>query len=379
MHLFIFLCLLLTAIYAMLMVLYRVGWQLQKEFPLSSSISSTTISIIIPARNEAANIERCIRAILAQHYPAALYEILVIDDHSDDDTYNLVNSFSLPNVRCIRLAEYVDEHENITAYKKKALTVGINNSSGELIITTDADCIALPDWLAAMAAIYDAEAPAMIIAPVDYTNNNSIVQLFQSVDFMSMQGITAATNRLGMGGMSNGANLAFSRTAFIAVNGYKGIDHIASGDDYLLLMKIKKMFPDKIAYLKCAKAIVNTTPQPDWKSLLQQRIRWASKAGKYDDRKMTITLLLVYLFNIGLVALFIAAFFNALLFTYIGIMLLVKVLFELFFAWPVAGFFNKRPQLIYLVLLQPLHILYIVLAGFLGFSGKYQWKGRTIK
>jgi len=66
------------------------------------------------------------------------------------------------------------------------------------------------------------------------------LQIFQLTDFMSMQGITAAARNLKLGNMSNGANLAFSRAAYERVGGYEGVDHMASGDDYLLMMKLNK-------------------------------------------------------------------------------------------------------------------------------------------
>src|SRR5690606_32320876 len=120
---------------------------------------------------------------------------------------------------------------------------------------------------------------------------------FQSIDFMTMQGITIASNRLQLGNMSNGANFLFSKEAYLAVDGYKGIDQKASGDDMMLMQKIAQTFPDSIDYLFDKKAIVDTPVQPDWASFLNQRIRWASKADSYPQAKMSMVLLLVYLFN----------------------------------------------------------------------------------
>ncbi|MGN6569402.1 MAG: glycosyltransferase, partial [Flavipsychrobacter sp.] len=169
------------------MLLYRKGWKEQPAFVLPPDFEPrTSISIIIPARNEAANIRHCIDAVLLQDYPQHLVEIIVIDDHSTDSTYEIVNGYG-KNVRCLKLAEYLSG-EQLIAYKKKALSIGIENSKGELIVTTDADCTTGPEWLKNIAAIYQQQQPVMIIAPVDFTCNSSILQLFQSIDFMSMQG-----------------------------------------------------------------------------------------------------------------------------------------------------------------------------------------------
>lgn len=370
---------LFTLLYAVLMMVYRKGWKAQPIFTTKQNKPSTKISIIIPARNEEHNIGLCLDAIIKQDFPKDLFEVIVIDDHSTDNTVEIVNRYKSANVRCIRLSNHLSD--NTIAYKKKALSIGIAASTGELIVTTDADCFASPYWLKNIAAIYEQENPVMIVAPVDFTNNGSLVQLFQSLDFMSMQGITAASHKLKLGNMSNGANLAFSREAYNAVDGYKGIDHLASGDDYLLMMKMQHAYPDKISYLKNTDAIVRTAPQPDWNSFIQQRIRWASKSGKYDDKKLTSILAFVYLYN---VLIFISAFASFVhlntIYSYSFFSLLfIKTVVELIYLAPVAKFFNKRQELLYFPLLQPLHVLYIVSAGLLGFIGVYKWKGRKVK
>lgn len=371
-------CSLLTVLYIILMVLYRIGWGRQSDFILPKNFKpKTKISIIIPARDEENNIGACLDSILLGDYPKELFEIIVIDDHSTDSTADIVDAYNADNVRCLRLIDYMDA--TVTAYKKKAITTGIGHSTSELIVTTDADCIVPEQWLANIAAIYEQQKPVMITAPVAFTTDNSLVQLFQCMDFMGMQGITIAAHQLKMGNMSNGANLAFTRLAFDAVDGYTGVDHLSSGDDYLLMMKLNNAFPERIACLKSKHAIVTTTPQPDWGSFLQQRIRWASKSAKYDDKKLTGILIFVYLYNVAFMALLIAGIFmHGLWLVALG-MYVAKVVIELYFLFPVSAFFNRRRQLVYFPFLELLHIPYIVLAGFLGFAGVYHWKGRKTR
>jgi cellulose synthase/poly-beta-1,6-N-acetylglucosamine synthase-like glycosyltransferase len=361
------------------MLAYSRGWRMQKTFRLPETyVPPIFISVIIAARNEADNIGACIGSLLKQDYPPALFEVIVVDDHSEDDTAKIVGTYTNNNVRCIALSDHIDR-EKIIAYKKAAIAAGIAQSRGELIVTTDADCITLPGWLKNIAAIYEAEQAIMIVAPVIYSSDKSIVQVFQLIDFMSMQGITAATHTLGLGNMSNGANLAFTKQAYQQVGGYDSIDHLASGDDMLLMMKMNRFLPGRISYLKSEEAIITTAPQPDWTSFLQQRIRWASKSGKYNDVKLTLVLVLVYLFNLSFLVLVISGFFHPVLFCAAGGMLLIKVISEYIFLVPVAKFFKKEWALTHFFFLQPLHIAYIILAGFLGFVGVYKWKGRKVK
>ena len=380
MEILLIVCCVLTACYVALMLLYRAGWTKQKDFIIPPGFKpSVFISVIIPARNEEGNIVACINSILAQQYPEDLFEIIVIDDHSTDNTAAIVQGYNRANVTCLSLADHLSEQEQLVAYKKRALTIGISKAKGELIVTTDADCIAGDRWLCNLGIKYETDHCAMIVAPVDFIADKSTVQVFQSLDFMSMQGITAAAQALNLGNMSNGANLAFSKPAFYEVGGYMGIDHLASGDDFLLMMKLQKKYPSGIGYLKSHDAIVRTTPQPDWENFLQQRIRWASKSGKYDDNRLTAILLLVYLYNLSFLVLLIAGLCHLPLLIAFVALLAIKTAIELFFITPVAAFFSKQKQLARFPLLQPLHIAYIILAGFLGFVGVYQWKGRSVR
>jgi cellulose synthase/poly-beta-1,6-N-acetylglucosamine synthase-like glycosyltransferase len=365
------------------MLIYRKGWDEQPCYQQPEKFRpDTAISVIIPARNEAANIEACVKSILTQDYPSELVEIIVVDDHSEDDTAAIARKTNEQRVQVVSLKEALaGESEN--AFKKKALAAGIFASSGVLVVTTDADCIAPPDWLRQLAATYQAETEptnaAMIIGPVAFDISSRLVEIFQSLDFMMMQGITAASHRLRLGDMANGANLAFSRVAYEHVGGYEGYTHLASGDDYHLLHKIRQAFPNRVYYLKSQAAIVHTTPQPSWTAFLQQRIRWASKSGKYADHKLTAILALVYLFNVSIFVLVITGFWHSVLWLMLLAVLIVKVVAELMLLAPVARFFQKTKELSHFIWLQPLHIVYVVLAGFLGMKGGYKWKGRNVK
>lgn len=380
---FIIITIVLFTSYAVLILAYRRGWN---QKPVNNKVTSNSnrskISILIPARNEEKNIGRCLQSILANHYPEDLLEIIVINDFSDDDTAIIATEIlKKQNGRVLSLGSYLSKEARLNSYKKKALEIAIGEASGDWIITTDADCTVPPQWLAKMSEAMVNPNNQFIAAPVSFIPYaaSDWLYYFQSLDFMTMQGITAASIQNNMGNMCNGANLAFRRTAFDEVGGYKGIDHIASGDDMLLMHKIQSRYPDGISYLKSEEAIVQTPVQPDWNSFLNQRIRWSSKADKYNDKKLTAILSVVYFFNLNFLALIIGSIFNIrLLLVLIGT-IIAKTLIELLFLVPVAKFYKKTNEILYFALLQPLHILYIISAGFLGKFGSYEWKGRTVK
>lgn len=210
-------------------------------------------------------------------------------------------------------------------------------------------------------------------------HNHTVLKLFQAMDFMVLQGITAASVSAGFHSMCNGANLAYTKSSFLAVNGFEGIDNISSGDDTLLMYKIEKRYPKQTGYLKNKKAIVSTAPMQSWKEFIMQRRRWASKTLYYDDYRVMAVLAFVYLFNVWFFVLLAAAFFN----TYYGWWLLVyiiaKTVIEYPFVYSVAQFYNEKKVMRFFPLFQPLHILYTVSVGLLSQLGKYDWKGRNTK
>lgn len=362
----------LFILYAALIIFYWRSWKAIPVFTPGPEAPSIRLSIIIPARNEEENIAALLRALEQQTYPRQLFEIIVIDDHSTDRTADIVRQFN--QVTLLQLKE-----DAINSYKKKAIAAGIAAAKGELIVTTDADCLPLPGWLAMIAAFKQETGAVFIAAPVAFQCNSSLLQIFQAMDFMVLQGITGAAVYRKHLSMSNGANLAYERNMFYEVEGFAGIDHIASGDDMLLMHKIARAYPEKVYYLKSSNAIVSTAPMKTWKAFFNQRIRWASKATQYNDPRILPVLALVYLYNLSFLLLAIAGFWQPVYFLYAVILLVLKTLAELPLFISLAGFFHKRWAIKLFPLFQPLHILYTIMSGLFGQFGKYEWKGRKIK
>ena len=381
---------LLLVIYISLLLYYRWAWNNIPVFKPSTlnRTTSTLISIIIPARNEAENLTALLESISAQTYPAHLFEVLIIDDHSTDNSADIVRSYPAKNIRLISLQDNISDPE-INSYKKKAIEIGIQQSSGTLIVTTDADCYLPPNWLQTIAGFYEQYRPVFIAAPVSINCSNSFIEIFQALDFMTLQGITGASVYKKIHSMCNGANMAYEKSAFYEVAGFAGIDNIASGDDMLLMHKIYKRYPEKVLFLKSKDAIVHTAPVKTIAEFFNQRIRWASKADKYDDKRIILVLLTVYLFNIMLLVLPIICIFKNVQYSISNVQfslagtwlmfLIFKTSIELFFLFPVSKFFGKQTLLFLFPVMQPFHILYTVIAGWLGKFGSYKWKDRKVK
>ncbi|MBK7561551.1 MAG: glycosyltransferase [Chitinophagaceae bacterium] len=368
----LYIIILLFVFYSLLIIYFGIAWKSIPDYGPSDHPLQTKVSVIIPARNEAENIGQILQSLKEQTYPASLFEVIVVDDNSTDGTARIVRQF--PAVKLLQLQE-----ESINSYKKKAIETGIAAASGEWIVTTDADCIPTQNWLHTLVSFKEEKKSVFIAAPVVLDGTSSFVQIFQSIDFMVLQGITGAAVFKNKLSMCNGANLAYEKKVFYAVNGFTGIDHIASGDDMLLMHKIWKAYPGQVHYLKSKEAIVSTRPMKTWKTFFNQRIRWASKARNYDDKRLLAVLLLVYLFNFSFLFLLVAGCWFPVYWIYgIGFWI-AKTIIEFPFVSAVAAFFNKQSLIKYFFFFQPMHIFYTLVSGFFGQFGRYEWKGRKVK
>ncbi len=374
---FSFVMFLLLLLYGTLFMYFRRGWlSLSEEKTKKDYIPKTFVSIIVPARNEAQNIQKLINDILEQIYPSDLMEIIIVDDHSTDDTAKIIQSFK--EVRYISLNDFIG-NQVLNAYKKKAIEVGIKQAKGTLIITTDADCRLDKFWLLSVAQHYETKREKLIASPVVFEDSSNWFQIFQSIDFFTMQGITGALSFFNSGSMCNGANLAYTKTVFETVKGFEGIDNVASGDDMLLMYKIEQHYPQQTTYLKNKNAIVTTQGMKTFLSFFQQRIRWASKSKQFKDKNLIFILSFIFFFNFTFILLGFLSIFNSQFIHLLWSSFIVKIGIELLLLIPVSRFFNKSKELIYFIPLQIIHIPYIVISAILSLFVKYQWKERTVQ
>ena len=385
---FVAITLLLLLPYLFLILYYSRGWKslpsyISKAIPDQEALPF--VSIIIAARNEERDIASCIDSINQQTYPKNKFELIIVNDHSTDRTAEVIQSIANENLQLINLQEFT-QNKRLNSYKKKSIETALKYAKGELIITTDADCIVPKKWIETIVSYYKERQLVFIAAPVVFARagaqdsfGKKLLVIFQSLDFMTLQGITGASVSGKVHNMCNGANLAYTKDAFTRVNGFEGIDNIASGDDMLLMNKIQQRFPDKIDFLKSKEAIVETNAEETLYGFINQRIRWASKSDQYADTKITSVLILVYFLNAWLLILGIISLFSIQLFYLFVCAILLKALIELTFMIPVAKFFDRQKLLWYFIPAQPFHILYTVIAGWLGKFGNYKWKGRRVK
>lgn len=339
-----------------------------------------SISVLVPARNEAGTIGDCLDALFRQTHPESAYEVIVIDDYSTDSTPDIVQCYQRSGLRLIRLAEHLPAPPPV-AFKKKALETGIAKAKGALIVTTDADCIAPPDWLSIIASHYRENKPAFIAGPVGFHRERNGLARFQSLDYLGTMVLTGAGIRAGWMHLANGANLAFPKKVFEEVGGYAGIDHLASGDDMLLLHKIAERYPSRISFLKSAAALVHTEAKPTCRAFFQQRLRWATKSGAYQEWEVTTVLALVFFLCWAiLLSPLLLLFYGAAAIAIPGILLGFKVWTDYRLLREGSRFFGRPELMRYFWVSQGLHIVYIAVVGLMANLVKeYEWKGRRVR
>ena len=353
------------------MIFYAIsGWnKLQIEADTSPTLS---ISILIAARNESSNILAVLEDLSTQNYPKELFEVIVIDDYSDDDTLALAKG---------RLAEMM----NLTVLenkagegKKSAIAEGISRAKFPIIATIDDDCSVFTEWLQSMASHWKSNTK-MLLGPVVLAPAEGVFQTIQSMEMMAIMGLTGGFASQGKPIMANGANLWFDKSAFNEVGGFSKQQN-PSGDDVFTMLKINDKWPQSVGFVKDFRAIVQTTPQPTFSAFWQQRKRWLSKKGEYSNWMVKATALTSYFANvIGLLALLISI---AMLGTFVSDtllwILLVKTVVDLYIIRrtrndlnPICGVGSIIPAELFM-------LFYVPILGIFGRVKNYTWKGRSI-
>jgi len=372
---------LLTLFYVGLIAYYGYGWYRTRPFqPFTERANfSKTVSVLIPVRNEEASIQATIHDILKQEYLNDGMEVIVVDDFSSDRTRQYLEQIPDKRLGVFAMGDFFDENQ-LTSPKKEALALAVSKAKGELIVTTDGDCRMGPHWLSTIVRFFEHYQPKLIAGPVVYQRSDSFLNAFQSLDLLSMMGITCASIANGLPVMCNGANLAFEKSAFDEVGGYSNNTYTATGDDVFLMLKIKNKYPGGVKFLKAREAVVTTEPQPAWWALFQQRKRWGAKSTELGDWRIAFVISSLYLFHVAIIiAVLLGLFFHSsMLLVGVGALLL-KLIVDLIFLYPVCAYFNQKSLLWLFLPVQIAHVAYVVMMGIASNIGGFQWKGRRLK
>jgi cellulose synthase/poly-beta-1,6-N-acetylglucosamine synthase-like glycosyltransferase len=353
------------------------------------------VSVVVPARDEEAYVERCLRSIIDCDYPEDFYEIVVVDDLSRDATAAVVRrviaEMSSAMVLAggeleetpaedssrLRLLSMPENIERTRAHKKRAITKGVDAARGSIILTTDADCTVPRGWIREMASAFE-EDVALVSGPVLYPLERQAARDVQALEFLGLVAVGAGAIGAGRPNLCNGANVAYRKEVFDAMGGFAGIDHLTSGDDELLMQKIAYTTSWRIRFCAGREAAVETEGAPSVPEFIQQRKRWASKGSHYPHTPLKLTIGAIYAFYVLLLvsagAVLAGAMSPWVLVAAVGL----KILPEAGLLWPACRHYGRARLMTYFLPVQPIHALYIVGMGAAGAIGGYTWKDRQI-
>jgi cellulose synthase/poly-beta-1,6-N-acetylglucosamine synthase-like glycosyltransferase len=338
-------------------------------------LTQKKISVVIAARNEEQHITHCLQSLLKQTYPKCDYEIIIVDDGSTDTTASLVRTIAEQNTN-IHLLSLPHDSTQTVGRKPYALAKGIAQSSGEIILTTDADCLVPVQWIEIMAGHFE-ENVVLVAGPVAEHSVHSFFGRLEQLEFLGL--ITTAAGLIGSKRpiICNGANLAYRKTAFAAIGGFG--EYTGSNDDESLMNKMVQRKIGNIVFAPEAGAVVTTASSNTISTFLRQRIRWANKRGHYEDKSILLTLVCLYLFFLSMLLTMVLVFWEPQLAQPLAIAFGGKVLVDYFTLRAGAQLFRQNFSQFHFLVAELLHVPYIVLAAALGQVASIQWKGRSIR
>lgn len=348
--------------------------------PQCKKESSLTFDILIAARNEEENLPTLFRSLQELTYDKELYTITVINDRSTDGTAKVLEELkkSHSNLRILTITETPVG----VSPKKYAISKAINESSNNVIVTTDADSTIEPEWLSTMATYFNGnEHLGLLQGITKYKQQESIspiLMIFQRVDFISHCIIAAAGIGINLPINSNANNFAYRRDAFNSIEGFQDRESIVSGDDDLLLQKIWKSKEWDLGFMIEEKASVVTQAEESWRGMFNQRMRWGSKTVHYENKQKLI-LGTIFLFYLGtLISLPLSVAGVVPLFSF-PLLLLIKFLGELFFM--IKGVYITREQelLPHTLWSSPIQLILVILSVFWGVFGTFTWKNQVFQ
>lgn len=348
-------------------------WHFSKNTTTQNSFSPS-VSIIIAARNEVKNLPALLSSLDQLIYDRNKIEIIFVDDFSTDNTAEVIRNFESKSGMRISVFNQIIVSETP---KKEALKLGIKNSSGDILLFTDADCIVPEDWANEMTKTFINPKAELAVGCIKYFDSNFLEKLL-SIEQAALLGSGFTSLQLGIPSMCNGANMAIRRITFDQINGFETTSKVASGDDELLLHKVFLKNKNGIAFIKSTKAIVSTLSAESISQLFHQRKRWAGKWDKYLLFRTKAFAIAIFIFHLMWLCVGLSVLFPGITLSYFGILFGLKLILEFVFIASVMKFLDKRINLLGFALLQLIYSPYVVFFGLIARTKKYNWKEREL-
>ena len=247
-----------------------------RRAPAPRSGARPSVSVILPAHDEEVHLPGTLASLSQQRYPGDA-EFVVVDDRSTDATAAIIAAAAEhdPRIRSVR----IDEPDRRMAPKVNAVAHGIAASSGEIIVTTDADCRYPDGWLEGMVEHFEADV-TMVVGYVETTRRGKarrFLHAFETIDWLSLMVVARSLTRFGWKFASSANNQAYRRAAFEQAGGFGSSGRAPSGDEDLLTQRLGRVPGSRIVFASTPATRVLTHPVATWRELFLQRRRWVSR------------------------------------------------------------------------------------------------------
>lgn len=328
------------------------------------------VSVLIAARNEGKNIEKLLQSLYNQTFDKENFEVIIVDDHSDDDTIGISESFKVSHPEMsLKLLKATGSG------KKQAISQALHAADNEVVIVTDADCELPAKWIEKMLAFYIAKDLKMLLGPVLLSPADTLFEKLQVLEHMSLIASTAGSAAIGMPVMCNGANMMYDRKSALTVEADRTDMKIASGDDMFLMEQfIARYGSQAIGFFLNREVIVKTATMPNLKAFFRQRTRWTSKTKAYTNWKIIATALSVFLFNLSIVFFFVAGFFMPVFWCFYVLYVILKTLIDYPIIRRISAFMKQKKLKFWTLPLEFIYPLYVVFTAIAGMFTKVRWK-----
>lgn len=364
----------ISILYFSIVISFIIGFDKIKTVKNRFIAPKHSFSIVVPFRNEAKNLHLLLKSIEQLNYNPNLYEILLINDSSEDESKLVIENFQqhFPSTNILLL----DNKTKSASPKKDAINVAILKAKFEWIVTTDADCKVPVDWLQIFNQYIEDNQPIFISAPVKFKEEDSLLFHFQNLNFLSLIGSTIGSFGIKKPIMCNGANLCYKKDIFKTLNGFEGNLSVASGDDIFLLEKMVENFPTQTHFLKSDSAIIETRSENSITSFYYQQLRWASKSSSYKNNFTKFIGIVVFIMNFTISTLVIYSIFFPDFWKWLLPIFILKIIIDCILIKKTINFLNSKISLKFYLLTSILHPFFTTFIAITSIFKSYQWKGR---
>jgi len=339
----------------------------KKTFPQLTEGELPTVSVVVTARNEDKNILTCIESLDKLIYPEGKLEIIIVDDASTDATWSILNDF-LKDKSIFKAIQLDENQSNKLKGKTRAMAEGIKIANGEIILTTDADCIVNPLWAKTIASYYVGNVGVVNGFTTQIVKNS--FSGMQAIDFVYLLFIAAGIINLGKPISCIGNNMSFRKKAYVETGGFENLPFSVT-EDFLLLNSIHKLKKYEVIYPLNRDSLVISKPASSFGELFNQKKRWA--VGGIDTPPIGIGLMFwSFLTNLFLL---LTPFFLSASWLYLAFF---KVAIDFFVLLPVHQRLGLQKNLKYFPVFQIYYIIYVLILPFVVLlNKKVKWKDRV--